>query len=1059
MPRLRRLHQMQEVERREKILSATVMQPGGKGRILCSRPIVILSVLLLLITILTGTAVILWKVISTSAIANKHSGCESNNGGCVQICTNTSGSYHCSCQEGYILNSDGFTCDGVAPELEFERLLADAVEGSYNVSSDCRVSLEVSGCRLDITSDPVLCLNVRLFLSIVLPNLSLDGYRLGDAASDLLDVAVLRSYIDRCDDRVWVSGATIRSVTIVPSVLTLNDISVDVSYTSALPPSFHALFNGTWSIGAVDFPVTLERSPDGLILMGTAAVEDSLPVSSLIQHFGASFIPPGALRDPLLDVGLGDFSIEDASVEAMLGQEFAVRLFGDAVIGEWSGDVEVVVSRVENDPFMVTGVTLSDVGIIPAVRKLTGGALDISVIPGASILSRSTSVAFVVSARTLPRDQQLPMYSTLLTDRDINQGVNIVASFAPPTDCGQDAFCKVMKRLLGNDIELSLFATLTSVGDLYMTALVETPVILPEGIEMRDVGLEVQIGTANNAVGITGSIQFETPPVLMTGGIGVSQSGGYLRMSTDGMWNKAFGLDFLTIGDINFEMSILPEPTIISSLQFGGRAIIGYRDNPSAVPFEGSVYIGVNKIDPRQNYCTGSISALTVPAILKAFGHTLQLPSFLEDIGFPEGASFSFSLLQRTLPNGVSIPRGFFFRGALKVLFFTASADMKIDATSLFANVTVTRFDIGNGLVQVGGPSSETGPVISIDISWLPWHAKLLIHGSVTVLGIQARTTISMDSSRTYFAIEGNFLNLFSASLEIEASYGSLKHAEFMVTGIFKSDLSSALREEVKRTLENYVKEANEALDRAHSDVSNARHACADARRHFSLAQAMVDDAQRVFDKAVADLEGKKQALESEKAKFDNAQANLNQQQQSCQFTDCAWHDVPCHARNAGLAICQGAMEVAKATVKAAKHALDLAQLAVTGAQEVVDSSRITLHAANGFLEGKKIVVHESCNVGVTVAEGTLAATKEVHSFGIKVAEMVVEVGMGGVLNVHEVGFSVTVAEAETGSFHGWINVSFFGNDPQIANIAIKIFSIEDMASSICGMIKNLLGV
>ncbi|XP_078661525.1 P-selectin-like [Branchiostoma floridae x Branchiostoma belcheri] len=38
--------------------------------------------------------------------------CSSANGNCEQTCTNTIGSFHCSCETGYSLNDNGFTCDG-----------------------------------------------------------------------------------------------------------------------------------------------------------------------------------------------------------------------------------------------------------------------------------------------------------------------------------------------------------------------------------------------------------------------------------------------------------------------------------------------------------------------------------------------------------------------------------------------------------------------------------------------------------------------------------------------------------------------------------------------------------------------------------------------------------------------------------------------------------------------------------------------------------------------------------------------------------------------------------
>ena len=38
--------------------------------------------------------------------------CGTNNGGCAQNCTNTDGSYYCSCVPGYVLDGDGHACNG-----------------------------------------------------------------------------------------------------------------------------------------------------------------------------------------------------------------------------------------------------------------------------------------------------------------------------------------------------------------------------------------------------------------------------------------------------------------------------------------------------------------------------------------------------------------------------------------------------------------------------------------------------------------------------------------------------------------------------------------------------------------------------------------------------------------------------------------------------------------------------------------------------------------------------------------------------------------------------------
>ena len=39
--------------------------------------------------------------------------CSDKNGGCSQTCTNTDGSFTCGCSNGYVLDDDGTTCNGM----------------------------------------------------------------------------------------------------------------------------------------------------------------------------------------------------------------------------------------------------------------------------------------------------------------------------------------------------------------------------------------------------------------------------------------------------------------------------------------------------------------------------------------------------------------------------------------------------------------------------------------------------------------------------------------------------------------------------------------------------------------------------------------------------------------------------------------------------------------------------------------------------------------------------------------------------------------------------------
>ena len=50
-------------------------------------------------------------VINTLNIADLDE-CQTDNGGCTQTCTNTFGSFVCTCGVGYLLAADNLGCDG-----------------------------------------------------------------------------------------------------------------------------------------------------------------------------------------------------------------------------------------------------------------------------------------------------------------------------------------------------------------------------------------------------------------------------------------------------------------------------------------------------------------------------------------------------------------------------------------------------------------------------------------------------------------------------------------------------------------------------------------------------------------------------------------------------------------------------------------------------------------------------------------------------------------------------------------------------------------------------------
>ena len=75
--------------------------------------------------------------------------CKDHTDDCEQQCTNTAGSYTCSCMDGYVLNSDGKTCSDVNEcandaTNSCQQVCVNTV-GSYNCTCDQGYILNADG--------------------------------------------------------------------------------------------------------------------------------------------------------------------------------------------------------------------------------------------------------------------------------------------------------------------------------------------------------------------------------------------------------------------------------------------------------------------------------------------------------------------------------------------------------------------------------------------------------------------------------------------------------------------------------------------------------------------------------------------------------------------------------------------------------------------------------------------------------------------------------------------------------------------------------------------------
>ena len=77
-------------------------------------------------------------------------GCEDSNGGCEHTCTDTATSFECSCRQGYSLNSNGYTCDG---------MLSDSVKLNYYITMFPLHCVDINECEEEVHNCAHICIN------------------------------------------------------------------------------------------------------------------------------------------------------------------------------------------------------------------------------------------------------------------------------------------------------------------------------------------------------------------------------------------------------------------------------------------------------------------------------------------------------------------------------------------------------------------------------------------------------------------------------------------------------------------------------------------------------------------------------------------------------------------------------------------------------------------------------------------------------------------------------------------------------------------------------------
>ena len=117
---------------------------------------------------------------------------------------------------------------------------------------------------------------------------------------------------------------------------------------------------------------------------------------------------------------------------------------------------------------------------------------------------------------------------------------------------------------------------------------------------------------------------------------------------------------------------------------------------------------------------------------------------------------------------------------------------------------------------------------------------------------------------------------------------------------------------------------------------------------------------------------------------------------------------------------------------------------ALIAAQKVVDASKHTLDAAEAALEVPKAAV-AAAKHSLDVANLALEAAKQTYKVGLDAASAIAGFALGGLINIREITFDVTLSAANGGSFSCSVKATITGKSVDVS-LTINVYNIVSIA-------------
>ena len=220
---------------------------------------------------------------------------------------------------------------------------------------------------------------------------------------------------------------------------------------------------------------------------------------------------------------------------------------------------------------------------------------------------------------------------------------------------------------------------------------------------------------------------------------------------------------------------------------------------------------------------------LTIKSILDAFCINNPLPSFIGDMGFPDGFAASYSAVGCHLQSvDVHVSKGLNFKGNLNFWGLKVETEVQYSLgppNSFYTKVRLPVVSLFGGALFMSESSAvrNKGPLLEVSIGSSVSATATIF---VSVLKISKETTLSIIGNDLRFPLSGSILGLFQAEVSLSGEYKhDLSAMNFKVVAKLKSDFFSFVINKVKSIASNIKKEADSILTPLEGTLSAAQKA------------------------------------------------------------------------------------------------------------------------------------------------------------------------------------------------------------------------------------------